>query len=165
MRETDQDLTNLQSVLDRSYADAGAHLLEIHTTERRLTAAQLAERLQGVCVLALATVTRDGRPLVGPVDGIFYRGEFWFGTGASALRVAHIERNPAVSGVYTVGESLAVTVHGVAEKVDLEGNDGFAEVCRSLYGDTWDSWVGVAPYYRIRPRAMYTFAMDETAAS
>jgi len=161
MRETEQDLVGLQALLDRSYERAGPHLLEIHTPDRRLTATELAERLQGVCVLSLATVTADGRPMVGPVDGIFYRGSFWFGTGAGALRVSHIARNPAVSGAYTVGESLAVTVHGEAERVDLSREEGFGAVCRQIYGAEWDGWGGVAPYYRIEARALFTFAMDD----
>jgi hypothetical protein len=161
MRETEQDLVDLQALLDRSYERAGPHLLEIHTPERRLTAVELVDRLQGVCVLSLATVTADGRPLVGPVDGIFYRGSFWFGTGAGALRVAHIARNPAVSGAYTVGESLAVTIHGEAGEVDVGNEKGFGAVCREIYGDQWDGWGGAAPYYRIEARALYTFAMED----
>jgi len=158
--ETDADLAELQALLDRSYARAEPHLLEIHTGERRMTADRLVEQLEGVCVLSLATVTADGRPLVGPVDGIFYRGAFWFGTGAQAVRARHIARNPAVSGTYVVGESLAVTVHGEARQVDLAEHDGFAAACRQIYGPEWDGWIGVAPYYRIHPRALFTFSMD-----
>jgi hypothetical protein len=79
MHETADDLAALQALLDRSYAGAGAHLLRIHTPKRRLSGEAVAERLQGMCLLALATVTADGRPVVGPVDGIFYRGAFHFG--------------------------------------------------------------------------------------
>ena len=59
MHETAADLAALQELLDRSYANAGAHLLRIHTPERRLTAEQLCERLQGMCLLALATVSAN----------------------------------------------------------------------------------------------------------
>lgn len=76
MHETPADLAELQQLLDRSYAAAGAHLLRIHTPERRLGAEQVAERLAGMCLLSLATVTSDCRPIVGPVDGFFYRGRF-----------------------------------------------------------------------------------------
>src|SRR6266511_3334069 len=51
-----------------------------HNTQRRLSAEDLTSRLQGMCLLALATVTRDCRPLIGPVDGIFYSGAFYFGS-------------------------------------------------------------------------------------
>ncbi len=68
MRESAADLAVLQELIDRSYASAGAHLQRIHTPERRLTAEQVTERLTGMTLLALATTTADGRPLVGPVD-------------------------------------------------------------------------------------------------
>ena len=71
MHETDEDIAGLQALLDRSMASAGAHLNEIITEERRLTATVVCERLQGMSLLVLATVSSDGRPLCGPVDGIF----------------------------------------------------------------------------------------------
>ena len=80
MHETPDDLAALQDLLDRSYAGAGPHLRRIITPERRLTAEQVSERVTGMCLLALATATRDGRPIVGPVDGIFFRGAFHFGS-------------------------------------------------------------------------------------
>jgi hypothetical protein len=67
MHETEADLRELQALLDRSYESAGTHLRRIITPERRLSAEALAGRLQGMCLLALATVTADGRPIVGPV--------------------------------------------------------------------------------------------------
>src|SRR5438270_12586220 len=80
MHETSDDLRALQRVLDESFAAAGPHLLEVITPERRLTADQLAHMLVGMRLLVLATVTADGRPVCGPVDGVFYRGAFYFGS-------------------------------------------------------------------------------------
>src|SRR3989304_1113976 len=114
MHETADDLRTPQDLLDRSYATAGPHLLQIHTPERRLGAAELTTTLIGVCVLALATVTGDGRPLVAPVDGLFYRGAFWFGSSPDSVRFRHIRRSPAVSATPTPAESLAGTGAGVA---------------------------------------------------
>ena len=71
--ETTADLAALQELLDRSAAAAGRHMRDIITPERRLRAAEVCAQLTGMRLLALATVTADGRPLVGPVDGIFYR--------------------------------------------------------------------------------------------
>src|ERR671934_2727467 len=118
MHETPADITALQALLDRSYAAAGAHLLRIHTPERRLSAEQVAERLTGMCLLALATVTADGRPVVGPVDGIFYRGAFHFGSSPDSVRFRHIRHRPHVSATHLPAEELAVTVHGRAVPVD-----------------------------------------------
>ena len=41
MEETEDDLTVLQTMIDRSHSRAGPHLREIITPERRLTARQL----------------------------------------------------------------------------------------------------------------------------
>src|SRR5690349_629062 len=57
VHETPADLTALQDLLDRSYAAAGRHLLSIITPQRRLSAEQVTNRLTGMCLLALATVT------------------------------------------------------------------------------------------------------------
>ena len=163
MRETEADLQSLQSVLDLSYERAGSHLRSIITPERRLTAVELTARLTGIKILALATVNSQGAPIVGPVDGIFYRGEFWFGTSPEALRIRHIRRNPAVSTTHVPGEELAVTVHGVAhiEGAPADLPDGFGEVCREIYGDGWLEWGKDAVYCRIEPARMFTFFLAE----
>src|ERR1700738_1546421 len=103
MRETADDLAALQDLLNRSYAGAGQHLLSIHTPERRLNATDIADRLTGMCLLALATATADGRPVVGPVDGIFYRGAFYFGSAPDSVRFAHIRRRSHVSATHLPG--------------------------------------------------------------
>src|SRR3954452_19476693 len=121
MHETDGDIAALQELLDRSIAAAGAHLLEVVTPERRLTAAQVCQNLTGMSLLALATVTADGRPIVGPVDGIFYRGSFHFGSSPDSVRFRHIRARPHVSATHLPGEELAVTVHGQAVPIPVDG--------------------------------------------
>src|SRR3954469_4956129 len=126
MHETSADLEALQELIDRSYAQAGAHLQRIHTPERRRAAEQVSERLQGMVLLTLATVTRDGRPLTGPVDGIFYRGAFHFGSSPDSVRFRHIRARPQVSATHLPGEHLAVSVHGRAGLVDWDTDEGAA---------------------------------------
>ena len=163
MHERADDLRALQELLDRSYAAAGGHLLRIHTPERRLSATEVAERLTGMCLLALATVTADGRPMVGPVDGIFYRGAFHFGSAPNSMRFRHIRARPQVSATHLPGEELAVTVHGRATEVPIEG--GFRETVLEIYvpryGAGWESsFLDSGPVYaRIDAERMFTFAM------
>jgi nitroimidazol reductase NimA-like FMN-containing flavoprotein (pyridoxamine 5'-phosphate oxidase superfamily) len=171
VNESPADLAALQDLIDRSYARAGAHLLDIHEPARRLTAAQVAARLQGMCLLALATVTADGRPIVGPVDGIFFRGAFYFGSSPDSVRFRHIRRRPHVSATHLPSEELAVTVHGTAVPIDIHSPE-YAEFRRTLldiylprYGPEWetgflDSPPPAAPVYaRIDAQRMFTFAM------
>lgn len=161
MHETPADLAALQDVLDRTYAAAGGHLLEIHTDEARLSAAEVADRLSGMLVMVVATVSADGRPFTGPVDAFLYRGRICFGTSPEALRARHLERRPAVSVSYVEGEAVTVTVHGTARRMDLAGADaGFGEVARAKYGDTWDEWMHDAPYYAVEPDRMLAADMS-----
>src|SRR2546430_3092917 len=151
MHETADDLRALQELLDRSYAAAGGHLLRIHTPERRLRATEVAERLTGMRLLALATVTADGRPVVGPVDGIFYRGAFHFGSAPDSVRFRHIRARPQVSATHLPGEELAITVHGRAVPVDISPS-GDMELRQTLlgvytprYGIEWEEFLDSGP--------------------
>ena len=69
-------------------------------------------------LLIVATVTADGRPLAGPVDGYFLHGSFYFSSGRNSVRMRHLAARPAVSATHLPGEELAVTVHGRAELFD-----------------------------------------------
>lgn len=166
MHETPEDLTALQELLDRSHEAAGPHLRRIITPERRLTAEQVAERLTGMRLLALATATADGRPIVGPVDGIFFRGAFHFGSAPDSLRFRHIAARPQVSATHLPGEELAVTVHGRAAMVDVQAESGAAfrqallDVYLPRYGDEWETFMDSGPVYaRIDADRMFTFHM------
>lgn len=159
MHETPADLERLQKLLDESYANAGEHLRSIVTEETVLSAEDLCAELQGMSLLSLATVTARGEPIVGPVDGIFYRGLFWFGSAENSVRFRHIRARPAVSATHTRGEELLVTVHGRAVELDKASGDyeGYKDCLREVYGGDWDNtdfWE-TAPYAYIEPRVMF----------
>ncbi len=166
MREAPGDLIALQALLDRSMAAAGTHLARVITPERRLGAADLCRRLEGMRLLTLATTTADGRPLAAPVDGIFYRGAFHFGTAQDALRLVHLRARPDVSATHLPGEDFAVTVHGRAEIIDL-GAPAHAELREVVlgiytprYGPEWEEFLADSVYVRIDARRMFVFAMS-----
>src|ERR1700689_173611 len=94
MLETPEDISRLQQLLDLSAEAAGPHMKSIITGERRLSAEQLCWRLQGMKLLVVATVTADGRPIAGPVDGYFLRGSFCFGSGRGSVRMRHPTPRP-----------------------------------------------------------------------
>src|SRR4030088_2668548 len=133
MQETPEDIAQLQDVLDRSHAAGGRHLRSIITPERRVNAADLVERLQGMRLLVVATVTADGRPLTGPVDGIFYRGAFHFGSSPDSVKLRHLPARPQVTPTHRPGEDLSVTVHGTAVAVDMQAESGFRQALLDIY--------------------------------
>ena len=150
-------------------AGAGEHLRGIITGERRLSAADLAGRLQGMRLLTVATVTADGRPLAGPVDGYFLHGTFWFSSGRNSVRMRHLAARPAVSATHLPGEELAVTVHGRAELLDLR-DPAAAELRQAMLdwyvprqGPEFESWLDAldAVAARIEPAKIFTFAMKD----
>jgi uncharacterized pyridoxamine 5'-phosphate oxidase family protein len=166
VHETPEDLQALQDVLDRSYELAGPHLRRVITPARRVNGSELVNLLTGMRLLALATVTADGRPIVGPVDGVFYRGMFHFGSAPDSVRYGHIRARPDVSATHLPGEELAVTVHGRAVFVDVREPEGaglrgaLLELYVPRYGPEWERFLDdVGVYARIEPRRMFTFRM------
>ncbi len=166
MFETPDDLRRLQDLLDRSYDDAGPHLREVITPDRRLDAAELCARLTDMRLLTLATVTSDHRPIAGPVDGIFFRGAFHFGSAPDALRIVHIRRRPWVSATHLPGEDLSVTVHGEATPLDLKMPENaqlrqtVLDIYTPTYGPEWESFLDANTFVRIEATRMFTLCLD-----
>ena len=171
MRESDADLVRMQELLDASYAAAGTHLLRIHAEERRPDAATIAERLQGMRLLTLATVSKAGRPVSGPVDGVFLHGSFHFGSAPDSARARHIARRADVSATHLPGEEFAVSVHGTAIPLDISAPEGaelrsaLLEIYIPRYGESREAVTdfldsGVA-YWRIEARRMFAYTAPE----
>jgi hypothetical protein len=162
VHETPDDIRALQELLDRSYAKAGPHLRSITTAERRVHAEELVEHLTGMCLLVVATVTADCRPIAGPLDGIFYRGAFHFGTAPDSIRYRHLLARPQVSATHLPREEFAVNVHGRAVPVEIAGGfrDTLLEVYVPRYGEEWEQFLDSGPVYmRIEAERMFTFQM------
>lgn len=168
MLETPEEFEELQGLLDRSAAGAGSHMRGIITSERRLSARQVSEKLTGMRLLTLATVTADGRPISGPVDGYFLHGSFYVSLGAHAVRVRHLAVRPAVTVTYLPGAELSVTVHGRAELFDIHEASARAGTLRQamldhylpLQGPAFQKWLDQVEGAGIRIVAgkMFTFS-------
>jgi hypothetical protein len=168
MLETPDEMNRLQRLLDSSAAEAGPHLRGIITDDRRLSARQVCQRLQGMRLLVLATVTADGRPLAGPVDAYLLHGSFCFSSGRDSVRVRHLAARPAVSATHLAGEELAVTVHGRAELFDVSdpAHGDLRQAMLDHYlptqGPAFEAWLGQEDPIgaRIAAQKMFTFAME-----
>lgn len=169
MHETTDDIVWLQALLDRSYHKAGEHLRSITTPERRIGAADLTPLLTGVQIIDLATVNKDGRPRVGPVDGLFYRAHWYFSSARSSLRYRNLLARPHVSAAHTRGEEISVVVHGTADTftIDDPKHEAFKDYAHEVYVPRYgDDWISLAYsdevfFARIEPDVMFTLRIDE----
>jgi hypothetical protein len=168
MLETPEEIEALQRLLDQSMAAAGPHLRGIITADNRLTAQQVCEYLTGMRLLVLATVTADGRPLAGPVDGYLLHGMFHFSSGRDSVRMRHLAVRPAVSATHLPGEQLAVTVHGRAELFELS-DPAHADLRQAmldhylpLQGPEFETWLNNSGAVggRIIADKMFTFRLE-----
>lgn len=160
MRETAEEVAELQRLMDATMAHPNPHFASIVTKKSRLTAQQVVTHLQGTRIVAFATVNRRGEPRVSPLDSLFLHGRFTLSTGGTATRVGHLKANPACSAVYMEGDTVAVVVNGTAEWLtrDHPDHDEVHGAWTAQYGGDPYEWADVIAFFRINPTAMWTFA-------
>jgi hypothetical protein len=163
MRETAEDLKQLQTLLDHSLERASPFLrASFELPEHALSAAQLSAHLQGSLTVALGTVTERGEPRVAPVGAVFLRAHFYVPTVAEAARARHLARRPGASLTYFEGNDLAVIVHGSAAMID-QGDPVFEQLDATRMGlgnQSVLTWQGRGIYLRLDPGTMFTYARD-----
>lgn len=166
MRETPDELRELQALLDASLSRSTAHLRSIISTERTLTAEQVTQVLTGMCTLALSTVTAKGEPRISGVDGHFLHGKWHFGTARTAAKARHLAARPAASVAHMRGEDLGVFTHGTAEILNPLNAEPAADwpyllaYFKDFYGEDLFDWETEVVYYRLHPRWMAVYAPD-----
>ena len=171
MRETREELAELQALLDASLSRSTAHLRSIINTDRSLSAEQLCRVLTGMCTLALSTVTVKGEPRISGVDGHFLHGKWHFGTARGAAKARHLAARPAVSAAHMRGEDLGVFTHGTVETLNPRDGEPAADwpdllaYFKSFYGEDFFDWDNDVVYYRLHPHWMTVYAADLDAAS
>ena len=167
MRETPEELKELQALLDASLARSTSHLRSIISAERTLTADQLTGVLTGMCTLALSTVTARGEPRISAVDGHFLHGKWHFGTARGAAKAHHLAARPAASAAHLRGEELGVFTHGTVEILNPEDGPPAADwpdllaYLKDFYGGDAFDWEKEVVYYRLHPHWMTVYAAGE----
>jgi hypothetical protein len=169
MYETEAELDQLQELLDSSLAGSTAHLRSIVTPgERTLTARQLVVVCEGMCLLALSTVTARCEPRVSAEDGHLIHGSWVFSTDRSAAKARHLAARPAASVAHLRGEEVGVFAHGRVETLNPVGGPDDPEWPAVLehmtkhYGVSPLTW-GDVVYYRLRAHWMVAFASGPQA--
>lgn len=165
MLETPDELAELQTLLDASLAGASGHLRSI-VTGRTTTAERLTQVLDGMCTLAVATVTASGEPRISGADGHFLHGRWHFGTARGAAKARHLARRPAASVAHLRGEGLGVFTHGRVEVLNPAGAPAAGDwpellaYFQDFYGRNAFDWESDVVYYRLQPHWMTVYAPD-----
>ncbi|MEV4391972.1 pyridoxamine 5'-phosphate oxidase family protein [Nonomuraea sp. NPDC049607] len=165
MRETPQELEELQALLDASLSRSTSHLRSI-VTERTLDAEQLTRVLTGMCVLALSTVTAKGEPRISGADGHFLHGRWVFGTARGAAKARHLAARPVASVAHMRGEDLGVFTHGTVEILNPQDGEPAADwpdllaYLKDFYGENAFDWDNDVVYFRLHPHWMTAYAPD-----
>ena len=165
MLETPEEIDQLQALLDTSFASAGPHLISIIDPARRMPAKELVEQMQGMCLLTVATVTADGRPLTAPVDGYLLHGQIHFSTASDAVKLAHLRSRPHCSVTWLPGEHMCVSVHGRAEVYEIldparpEQKQAMLDYYLPKQGPTFETWLNHSGAVGVHIRAdkVFTF--------
>lgn len=166
MRETPEELNELQALLDSSLSRSTTHLRSIINTERTLTAEQLTQVLTGMCTLALSTVTAKSDPRISGVDGHFLHGKWHFGTARGAAKARHLAARPNASAAHMRGEDLGVFTHGTVEILNPQDGAPAADwpellaYFKTFYGEDAFDWDNDVVYYRLHPHWITVYAPD-----
>jgi Pyridoxamine 5'-phosphate oxidase len=159
MRETPEEIAELQALIDRTMAHINPHFAAIVTKKNRLTARQIVAYLQGTRIVAFGTVSQKGEPRVSPLDSLFLHGRFTLSTDVAATRIGHLRANPACSAVYLEGDRVAVVVNGRVEWIERghPDHDEIHAAWTKQYNNDPYGWGNVV-FFRINPTAMWTYA-------
>lgn len=162
MTHTADDLSALQTLLDRSFAAASEHLRSIMTPERRLSAERLVAALPCPAVLNIATVTARGEPRVSAVDGHFLRGHWYWTTATASPKARQLDARPAISVSFTPRDGFGVFAHGTATRLGpRDERDVLIEHYRDVYGMGPDDWGTEVSYVRVDASWLVAFAMTD----
>src|SRR4051812_50127558 len=101
MRETPDELAELQALLDRSFDRASEHLKSIMEPHRRLTAERLVADLPSPAVLNIATVSAGGAPRISAVDGHLFHGHWYFTPAPDSPQARPLRGRPPITAAYT----------------------------------------------------------------
>jgi len=166
VRESPEEIRGLQALIDRSHARTRPHMRGIiHPGKYSLSAGQVVNLLGGMRTIAVAAPAPNGDPLVGPMDGWFLHGKFFFSSSDDAIRIRGLRRRPRASIAYFEGERFLLNAHGHAELM-YAGHPDVGEIdaiFRDHYGSSAFDWSGRGVYVRLDADRFFTYSRTPEA--
>lgn len=163
MFETPDELRDLQTLLDTSWAASSDHLKSIvRPGESTLDAEQVIQICRGMCTLAIATVTQRGEPRISGADGHLLHGRWIVGTHRQAAKARHLAARPGISATFMRGEQIGIFTHGNAVPLNPEetSSDPTWPTVRDYLVDHYDDdpanpfwdenvWFRIEPHWKV----------------
>lgn len=161
MRETAEEVAELQALIDRSEARMHSHMRAIvHPGKYSFNAKQVVKLLEAMKTIAVAAPAPNGDPLVAPMDGWFLHGKFYFSSAGNAVRIRGLQKRPRASVAYFEGERFLINAHGHAELM-FKGHPDVAEIdsiFHDHYGGSAFDWSDEGVYVRLDANRFYTYS-------
>jgi uncharacterized pyridoxamine 5'-phosphate oxidase family protein len=112
-------LADLDSVMKESLAKASTHSKKVYG-QNPLTAQEILDLANGEALSLAATVKREGKPHLSPVDLVAVEGKLFLGTDKNTARFKNLSRNPSITILIAQGWKRQAIIEGTAQFLDLE---------------------------------------------
>ena len=117
----------------------------------------LTERLEAARNYWLGTTRPDGRPHSMPIWGIWFEGQFYFGTGLGSRKTRNLDANPEVVLHLESGVEAVILEGRVEEVRDLAALGLYADEYHKKYGFRPDPADPGSRTYRLQPRVAFAW--------
>jgi uncharacterized pyridoxamine 5'-phosphate oxidase family protein len=112
-------LADLDSVMKESLAKASSHSRKVYG-QNPLTAQEVLDLANGQALSLAATVKREGKPHLSPVDLVAVDGKLFVGTDKNTARFKNLKQNPSITILIAQGWKRQAILEGTAQFLDLE---------------------------------------------
>ena len=112
-------MADLDSVMNESLVKASSHSKKVYG-QNPLTAQEVLDLANGQALSLAATVKREGKPHLSPVDLVAVGGKLFVGTDKNTARFKNLKQNPSITILIAQGWKRQAILEGTAQFLDLE---------------------------------------------
>lgn len=113
-------LTDLDSVMKESLARASSHSKKVYG-QNPLAAQEVLDLANSQVLSLAATVKREGKPHLSPVDLVAVDGNLYVGMDEATARFKNLKQNPAITIMIADGWKRQAILEGAAHFLDVNG--------------------------------------------